>query len=121
MPKELRKRGKKHKKSAAPDKLPETPKDKHEERSREPSWIVPARKTEGVDTELPFGCLDPDVKAYFRTVDDQIRAWQEDEDMPDEEDVDLDPNEGERSRKHAFVLGLMAYCSKATVFRSCSE
>jgi nucleolar protein 9 len=28
------------------------------------------------DAEFPFGVLDPDLKAYFRTVDDQIRDWE---------------------------------------------
>ena len=27
------------------------------------------------EAEFPFGVLDPDVKAYFRNVDDQIRDW----------------------------------------------
>ena len=29
-----------------------------------------------VDSDIPFGMLDPDVKAYFRTVDDQIKDWE---------------------------------------------
>lgn len=28
------------------------------------------------DAEFPFGVLDPDLKAYFRNVDDQIRDWE---------------------------------------------
>lgn len=28
------------------------------------------------DAEYPFGVLDPDLKAYFRNVDDQIRDWE---------------------------------------------
>jgi nucleolar protein 9 len=29
-----------------------------------------------IDHDHPFGELDPDIKAYFRTVEDQIRDWQ---------------------------------------------
>lgn len=28
------------------------------------------------DADAPFGILDPDLKAYFRNVDDQIRDWE---------------------------------------------
>ena len=28
------------------------------------------------EAEFPFGVLDPDVKAYFRNVDEQIRDWE---------------------------------------------
>lgn len=45
----------------------------------------PAGEEEGVadwtrgprhDSEFPFGVLDPDVKAYFRNVEDQIKDWE---------------------------------------------
>lgn len=95
MPKELRKRGKKHKKSGQGEQSSAgAPAGEQNKPSEGPSWIISARKTEDVNPEAPFGYVDPDIKAYFRTVDDQIRAWQEDEHVPDEEDVDLDPNEG---------------------------
>ncbi|WVF70512.1 hypothetical protein IAT40_005302 [Kwoniella sp. CBS 6097] len=29
-----------------------------------------------VDSEFPFGVLDPDVKAYFRSVEEQIKDWE---------------------------------------------
>lgn len=29
-----------------------------------------------VDPDFPFGILDPDVQAYFRNVEDQIRDWE---------------------------------------------
>ncbi|WVW82368.1 hypothetical protein I302_104375 [Kwoniella bestiolae CBS 10118] len=29
-----------------------------------------------VDSEFPFGVLDPDVKAYFRNVEEQIKDWE---------------------------------------------
>lgn len=35
-------------------------------------WARGAR----TDAEIPFGVLDPDTKAYFRTVDDQIKDWE---------------------------------------------
>ena len=28
------------------------------------------------DSDFPFGVLDPDVKAYFRNVEDQIKDWE---------------------------------------------
>ncbi|KAL4082064.1 armadillo-type protein [Scleroderma yunnanense] len=97
MPKELRKRGKKHKKSQQEGQPPaNVPVNEYEKSSERPSWIISASKTEDVDPEAPFGYVDPDIKAYFRTVDDQIRAWQEEEHVPDEENVDLDPNEAKR-------------------------
>lgn len=96
MPRENRKRGKKHKK--VPDE-PETyvatneqahvPKDQ-----AEPSWIVSGPSSaEDINPEAPFGYVDTDVKAYFRTVDVQIRDWQESE-VNDAESTDHDPNEG---------------------------
>ena len=59
-----------------------------------PSWItrVPAKPVED-DGEAPFGYLDSDIKAYFRTVDLQIREWQEDKSLAMAES-DTDPNEG---------------------------
>ncbi len=28
------------------------------------------------DSEYPFGVLDPDLKAYFRNVEERIRDWE---------------------------------------------
>ncbi|KAG9317133.1 hypothetical protein JVU11DRAFT_1325 [Chiua virens] len=42
----------------------------------------------------PLDTVDQDVKAYFRTVDEQIQSWQENQAQPEDEDADLDPNEG---------------------------
>ncbi|ORX36012.1 armadillo-type protein, partial [Kockovaella imperatae] len=42
-----------------------------EEEAQQVEWSRDLR-----EAEFPFGVLDPDVKAYFRTVDDQIRDWQ---------------------------------------------
>jgi len=101
MPKEFRKRGKKTKKSA--DKVDSKPQEDHrqrpdnngDEQSAGPSWIIPASKeSEEINLEAPFGYLDADVKAYFRTVDIQIRNWQENEADTREADEDVDPNEG---------------------------
>jgi nucleolar protein 9 len=44
------------------------------------------------DPEAPFEGVEADVKAYFRTVDLQIRDWQENQDETAEED-DVQPNE----------------------------
>ena len=97
MPRENRKRGKKHKKKADEDTYvqPEEHPLQHEEEQAEaagPSWIVPAREDPGVDLNAPFGYVDAEVKAYFRTVDVQIREWQETK--PEvETDEDVDPND----------------------------
>jgi len=71
MPREHRKRGKKHripKGEAAPVE---------EEHVEEPEQVNdeggPSRAP-----DAPFGLVDPDVKAYFRTVDDQLKEWQDD-------------------------------------------
>ncbi|KAI6033881.1 armadillo-type protein [Pisolithus microcarpus] len=94
MPKELRKRGKKRRKSQKEDSPAENVQE-HEEPSEGPSWIISARQPEDVNPEVPFGYVDPDIKAYFRTVDDQMRAWQGEEHTQDE-NIDLDPNEAKR-------------------------
>lgn len=97
MPREVRKRGKKHKKSqhqALPEGQTQEQEDHHPNNSSEPSWIVSAREAEDVHPEAPFGYVGPDFKAYFRTVDEQIQSWQEDGTQPVDEDGDFDPNEG---------------------------
>lgn len=34
------------------------------------------QRTPQVDSDYPFGVLDPDLKAYFKIVEDQIRDWE---------------------------------------------
>ena len=102
MPRENRKRGKKHKK--AKEEEPEPQQDSYaqeveafedQDGTAGPSWIVPARDASAVDLNAPFGYVDAEVKAYFRTVDVQIRDWQESKPEVDAEaDEDVDPNEG---------------------------
>ena len=93
MPRENRKRGKKHKKlNEEEPQYKECVEEKAEVRG-EPSWIVPAtNQTEEINLEAPFGYVDADVKAYFRTVDIQIRDWQDNQDEI-VQDGDVDPNE----------------------------
>jgi nucleolar protein 9 len=97
MPREFRKRGKKTKNTT--DKKPKDDliphEDHHEEPRAGPSWIIPASNDSGeVNLDAPFGYLDADVKAYFRTVDVQIRNWQESDVDAGETNEDVDPNEG---------------------------
>ena len=112
MPRENRKRGKKHKKPVQNEPEPEAdpevyPEDADYEGEQQtggfegggrPSWVVPEREPQ-VNPEAPFGYVDADVKAYFRTVDLQIRDWQESPahtsagDNGDNEN-EQDPNEG---------------------------
>jgi nucleolar protein 9 len=104
MPREHRKRGKKHKKIAATGKIaepsvsPELPlQNVEEEPQAGPSWIKPKPQPD-VDREAPFGYVDADVKAYFRTVDIQIREWQDAREgmvVDAETNQDYDPNEGQ--------------------------
>ncbi|KDQ29289.1 hypothetical protein PLEOSDRAFT_1092908 [Pleurotus ostreatus PC15] len=101
MPRENRKRGKKHKKSAVGIEAPAQPHEyvaevpeSHNER---PSWIVPAPNHEEVNAEAPFGYVDADVKAYFRNVDNQMRSWQERHSYDAGDGLDTtDPNEERR-------------------------
>ncbi|KAH9059317.1 armadillo-type protein [Lactarius vividus] len=96
MPKDLRKRGKRHKKSE-PNARPQLEKIE-EGPSSGPSWIVsraPNSNQDQVDSEAPFGYVDPEMKAYFRTVEDQLKEWQQN--WGDAEGVeDTDSNENKR-------------------------
>ncbi|RDX53030.1 ARM repeat-containing protein [Lentinus brumalis] len=113
MPRENRKRGKKHKKKVedeAPVRQEEQPQQEEDQANAAgPSWIVPAREDSGVDLlNAPFGYVDAEVKAYFRTVDVQIREWQETK--PEvEADEDVDPNE---DRRLFFVAALQEMSGK---------
>jgi nucleolar protein 9 len=94
MPKELRKRGRRHKSTRtevqqAPVREREVP---DEGSSTGPSWIVPRTDSKQLNPEAPFGFVDPELKAYFRTVDDQLKEWQQNRDHAEEEE-DIDPNE----------------------------
>ena len=46
-----------------------------------PSWIVPRADSSSkqFNPEAPFGYVDPEfkLKAYFKTVEDQLREWQQ--------------------------------------------
>ncbi|KAG6919604.1 hypothetical protein DXG01_003468 [Tephrocybe rancida] len=94
---ENRKRGKMNKKKAE-DEHPSyeiQPADPEPESTGEPSWIL-AAPLEGPEVpetnpEAPFGYVDADLKAYFRTVDVQMCNWQEHEDQGDQA---TDPSEG---------------------------
>ena len=108
MPRENRKRGKKHKKKAeevADQHEDYAPQDEELEPDAGPSWILPDRDHTALDQNAPFGFVDAEVKAYFRTVDVQIREWQETK--PEvEADEDIDPNEG-ASHCVRFTLHLL--------------
>lgn len=81
--------------------------EEDQENRPEPSWIIPPvagahrhNKSALIDPEAPFGFVDAEVKAYFRTVDVQIKNWQENQTLPkadgeeENETVGADPNEG---------------------------
>lgn len=81
MPKDVRKRGKKHKKIAADDH------PNLNEVLQKPS------EASGKDPEAPFGLVDPDLKAYFRTVDTQIQDWNTSERYSAQQDSEQNESE----------------------------
>jgi nucleolar protein 9 len=114
MPREIRKRGKRKSK---------TQKEQHEEhepvsttfepepqQEAGPSWMRNASAIAGSkrveELEAPFGYLDADVKAYFRTVDLKLREWQDGtvQDLPE----GIDTNEGESHQADFFNQFLRA-------------
>jgi nucleolar protein 9 len=94
MPREQRKRGKKKPKH---DKVEVELKDEPVAIAQHdgPSWVRTVPDAE-MNPEAPFGFVDPDVKAYFRTVDVKLREWQE-EPRPHAAELEegADPNEGD--------------------------
>lgn len=108
MPRENRKRGKKHKKSLQDKPEPEAYQEDADnvgerqtggfEGGDRPSWVVRDREPE-INPEAPFGYVEADVKAYFRTVELQIRDWQENPARTSaghsgDNENEQDPNEG---------------------------
>jgi nucleolar protein 9 len=104
MPREHRKRGqrKKNKKQGEePQEIHETPIATNEAQSSaqtQPSWIEDAPEAPVApedNFEAPWGYVDPDIKAYFRTVEEQMLDWQS-TGKPEREEaqVEKDPNEG---------------------------
>jgi nucleolar protein 9 len=91
MPREHRKRGKRKKNAGEHDVHPE---EEQEPKEVIPSWIEPATPQQLVNPDAPFGFCEPDVKAYFRTVDKQLREWQELGIAERESDAVEDPNMG---------------------------
>lgn len=41
-----------------------------------PVAAMPALGNNEVDPAAPFGFVDPDIKAYFRSVDERLREWE---------------------------------------------
>jgi nucleolar protein 9 len=99
MPKELRKRGKRHKKSSTENQThAQEPELLDEGPSSNPSWIVPRADSNSkqFNPEAPFGYADPELKAYFKTVEDQLKEWQQNRNYAEGEE-DVDPNESASS------------------------
>ncbi|KAJ7367884.1 armadillo-type protein [Mycena albidolilacea] len=110
MPKEHRKRGKKKKPEPEWQPPVENTPLANPQAEKTPSWIVPAQNSaEDVNPEAPFGYVDVDVKAYFRTVDVQIRDWQDTAGDLGTNDEDTDPNE---ERRMFFVAALTEMSGK---------
>jgi hypothetical protein len=121
MPKVHRKRGKRHKnndlETNVEDEIEETTENLPAADNDLPSWIEPALPQQDLNPEAPFGFCDPDVKAYFRTVDTQLREWQE---LGVEKDVSEseDPNAGEIHFLYTMSLFVLISCRETDVFRS---
>lgn len=99
MPREIRKRGKKKSKAKEEQQehvlVPATLEPGPQQEAG-PSWMrnPSTESSKGAEElEAPFGYLDADVKAYFRTVDLRLREWQDGtvQDLPE----GVDTNEGE--------------------------
>ncbi|GJE84753.1 nucleolar protein 9 [Phanerochaete sordida] len=111
MPRENRKRGKKHRKTKEDEPAP-PPQPVHQpepEPEAGPSWIVAGPRADQNNDEAPFGYVDSEVKAYFRTVDVQLREWQEEGHAAASADGDADPNE---DRRMFFVAALTEMSGK---------
>ncbi|KAF8337152.1 armadillo-type protein [Amanita rubescens] len=116
MPRENRKRGKKHKKKPTDAENGEIyDSTRHEAQSPivtqgGPSWMKLAEPS-AHNAEAPYGYVDNDVKAYFRTVDIQIRQWQENQWEREEGDVD-DVKDSNDERRLFFVAALSEMTGK---------
>ncbi|KAJ3534526.1 hypothetical protein NM688_g7124 [Phlebia brevispora] len=109
MPRENRKRGKKHKKRPEEsEQLSAQHEEPVEEPQAGPSWIVSAPAHSEFNEEAPYGYVDSEVKAYFRTVDVQIREWQDEHPQAAGGD-ESDPNE---DRRLFFVAALTEMSGK---------
>ncbi len=111
MPRENIKRGKKYKQKQEQHEPHKDVIETHPPQG-EPTWIVSESSSETAnshDPEAPFGFLDVDVKAYFRTVDLQIRDWQESCEENNEEE-DVDPNESEHTSLMLSLLCCLTEC-----------
>lgn len=93
MPREHRKRGKKNKKKSDADEGRAVLPSEEAIHTGEPAWLrsAPSESAE-ISPEAPFGFVGAEVKAYFRTVDIQIRDWQSTQ-PEDAASDDVDPNE----------------------------
>ncbi|QRV72650.1 Pumilio-family RNA binding repeat [Ceratobasidium sp. AG-Ba] len=93
MPRENRKRGKKKKGDGhkeEPARYEAKP-----ELEQEPTHPVWMHTNDETNPDAPFGYVDPDVKAYFRTVDSKIQDWQSQGSTQGEQD-DGNTNEDKR-------------------------
>ncbi|KAF8529284.1 ARM repeat-containing protein [Hysterangium stoloniferum] len=101
MPRENRKRGKKHKnKPEEPEQqlyIAQDHENPHQDGIEPDVNAASARNA----LEAPFGLLDPDLKAYFKTVDDQLKDWQDEKVV--NVDTEVDANE---ERRMFFVAAL---------------
>lgn len=104
MPREHRKRGQRKKKEKEGDgvqEIQETPIARTEVQwttQTQPSWIEDALVAPVApenNIEAPWGYVDPDIKAYFHTVEEQMLEWQSTGKLQrDEAQVDNYSNEG---------------------------
>ncbi|EJU06458.1 ARM repeat-containing protein [Dacryopinax primogenitus] len=125
MPREQRKRGRRHKKTDENENDHVVYEEEYyqpgEASHTQPPQAGPSHVEE--DLNYPFGILDPDVKAYFRNVDDKLKSWNSGlDDEADEAGLveGEDPNETRRAVLNAALEELSGKELQASTDPDCS-
>lgn len=77
-----------------------------EEGSEEQGEQQPWGRQYGLNEEFPFGQLDPDLKGYFRTVEDQIKDWEGTSSAGEQREGELRPGTAEIGVASRLILGV---------------
>ena len=94
MPREHRKRGKKKKGNADVDEPTGTVNHTQDDFELEQPQVQWMHTNDGPNLDAPFGYVEADVKAYFRTVDAKIQDWQAQDQRQEFVDDEGNTNEG---------------------------
>jgi nucleolar protein 9 len=107
MPQNARKRGKKHKRK--PSEFMES--SVEETGLTEPG--VMHQEQSYVRNDAPFGAVDPDLKAYFKTVDSQLQEWGDSKNRPEQQEIGDDDSQFIRSGWGSPSLPLYLFCRRS--------